>query len=77
MSGGMALRLYTALWRLALPLVLARLYWRGRTQPAYRQRIGERLVRGGRREGEGNFERQGPTSGSTLSQSARSRRPNP
>ncbi|ADC62646.1 Three-deoxy-D-manno-octulosonic-acid transferase domain protein [Allochromatium vinosum DSM 180] len=53
MSGGMALRLYTALWRLALPLVLARLYWRGRTQPAYRQRIGERLVWDANRKGEG------------------------
>lgn len=53
MNGGMALALYTALWRLALPLVLARLYWRGRTQPAYRQRIGERLVRDSSRKGEG------------------------
>ena len=49
----MALRLYTALWRLALPLVLARLYWRSRTQPAYRQRIGERLVWNAGRKGEG------------------------
>ncbi|MTW21743.1 lipid IV(A) 3-deoxy-D-manno-octulosonic acid transferase [Allochromatium palmeri] len=59
MSGGMALALYTGLWRLALPLVLARLYWRGRQQPAYRQRIGERLAwaSGGGREGQGRASR--------------------
>ncbi len=38
-----SLTLYTWLWRLILPLVLVRLWWRGRLQPAYRQRIGERL----------------------------------
>jgi 3-deoxy-D-manno-octulosonic-acid transferase len=53
MRPGIALALYTGLWRLALPLVLARLYWRGRTQSAYRQRIGERLALGGGREGPG------------------------
>ncbi|QIK37117.1 3-deoxy-D-manno-octulosonic acid transferase [Caldichromatium japonicum] len=35
--------LYIWLWYLALPWVLVRLWWRGRLQPAYRQRIGERL----------------------------------
>lgn len=35
--------LYTWLWRLALPVVLLRFWWRGRLQPAYRQRLGERL----------------------------------
>ena len=53
----MALALYTGLWRLALPLVLARLYWRGRTQPAYRQRIAERLARNGGRTGRGGTSR--------------------
>ncbi|MES2831435.1 MAG: lipid IV(A) 3-deoxy-D-manno-octulosonic acid transferase [Pseudomonadota bacterium] len=36
-------RLYTFAWWLALPLVLARLWWRGRREPGYRQHIGERL----------------------------------
>jgi 3-deoxy-D-manno-octulosonic-acid transferase len=35
--------LYSALWWLALPLVLARLWWRGRKEPGYRQHWGERL----------------------------------
>jgi 3-deoxy-D-manno-octulosonic-acid transferase len=35
--------LYTLLWRLALPLVLARLWWRGRKEPGYRQFWNERL----------------------------------
>ena len=39
-----ARRLYSALWWLALPLALARLLWRGRVQPAYRHRLGERLA---------------------------------
>ena len=39
----MALRLYRTLLWLATPLIVARLWWRGRTEPAYRQRIGERL----------------------------------
>ena len=37
-------RLYSAAWWLALPLVLARLWWRGRREPGYRQHIGERLA---------------------------------
>jgi len=37
--------LYTLLLTLALPLVLARLWWRGRRAPAYRQRWAERLGR--------------------------------
>jgi len=36
-------RLYSFLWWLALPLVLARLWWRGRKEPGYRAGIRERL----------------------------------
>jgi 3-deoxy-D-manno-octulosonic-acid transferase len=39
----MARHLYTTLLRLALPLILARLWWRGRREPGYRQGIRERL----------------------------------
>lgn len=35
--------LYTLMWYLALPLVLARLWWRGRKEPGYRAQWGERL----------------------------------
>ncbi|WHI45306.1 lipid IV(A) 3-deoxy-D-manno-octulosonic acid transferase [Microbulbifer sp. JMSA004] len=35
--------LYSWLFRLFLPVVLLRLWWRGRSQPAYRQRLRERL----------------------------------
>ena len=35
--------LYSALLRLALPLWLARLWWRGRREPGYRQHIRQRL----------------------------------
>lgn len=35
--------LYTALFYLAIPIVLIRLFWRGRRNPAYRQRISERF----------------------------------
>ncbi len=35
--------LYTLLFYLAVPLILARLFWRGRREPAYRQRWRERL----------------------------------
>ncbi|OON60666.1 3-deoxy-D-manno-octulosonic acid transferase [Massilia sp. KIM] len=35
--------LYSALWWLALPAVLGRLWWRGRKEPGYRQHWGERL----------------------------------
>jgi len=34
---------YSILWWLALPLVLGRLWWRGRKEPGYRAHIGERL----------------------------------
>jgi len=37
------LRLYTCLFTLALPFILARLYWRGFKAPAYRERWAERL----------------------------------
>jgi 3-deoxy-D-manno-octulosonic-acid transferase len=37
--------LYTLLWLLALPLVPLRLWWRGRREPGYRARIGERFGR--------------------------------
>lgn len=36
-------RLYTLVWWLVLPLVLFRLYWRGRQEPGYRRHIAERL----------------------------------
>ncbi len=35
--------LYTALLRLALPLILLRLWWRGRREPGYREGVPERL----------------------------------
>jgi 3-deoxy-D-manno-octulosonic-acid transferase len=34
---------YSLFWCLALPLVLARLWWRGRKEPGYRAHIGERF----------------------------------
>jgi 3-deoxy-D-manno-octulosonic-acid transferase len=37
--------LYTLLMYLALPFVLARLWWRGAREPGYRERIGERFGR--------------------------------
>jgi 3-deoxy-D-manno-octulosonic-acid transferase len=39
----LALLIYGLLWRLALPLVFLRLWWRGRAEPIYRQFWGERL----------------------------------
>lgn len=40
----MSLRaLYTLIFRLAMPAILARLWWRGRVAPAYRQRVAERF----------------------------------
>ena len=39
--------LYSLLLALALPWVWARLYWKGRREPAYRQRVGERFGRSG------------------------------
>jgi 3-deoxy-D-manno-octulosonic-acid transferase len=36
-------RLYTFAWWLALPMVFARLWWRGRKEPGYRQHLAERL----------------------------------
>ncbi len=41
---------YVALLRLATPLLLARLWWRGRQEPGYRLAIGERLGFGARSE---------------------------
>ncbi|GAB2874271.1 lipid IV(A) 3-deoxy-D-manno-octulosonic acid transferase [Microbulbifer echini] len=37
--------LYTCIFRVAVPFILLRLWWRGRRQPAYRQRLRERLGR--------------------------------
>jgi 3-deoxy-D-manno-octulosonic-acid transferase len=34
---------YSVMWWLAMPLVLGRLWWRGRQEPGYRQHLGERL----------------------------------
>lgn len=39
----LSFRLYSLAWWLALPLVLGRLWWRGRAEPGYRMHIGERL----------------------------------
>ncbi len=39
----MARWLYTALFYCSLPLIAARLWWRGRRAPAYRQRVAERF----------------------------------
>jgi 3-deoxy-D-manno-octulosonic-acid transferase len=36
-------RLYSLAWWIALPLVLLRLWWRGRREPGYRRHIAERL----------------------------------
>ena len=35
--------LYSLLIQAAVPLILARLWWRGRREPFYRRRIGERF----------------------------------
>jgi 3-deoxy-D-manno-octulosonic-acid transferase len=35
--------LYTLLWYLAVPILLARLWWRGRAEPGYRTAVGERF----------------------------------
>jgi 3-deoxy-D-manno-octulosonic-acid transferase len=35
--------LYTIAWRLALPLILLRLWWRGRREPGYREHVQERF----------------------------------
>ena len=43
MSEPLARALYALLLRLATPLFLARLWWRGRREPAYRHHWGERL----------------------------------
>jgi 3-deoxy-D-manno-octulosonic-acid transferase len=39
----LSLRAYSALWWLVLPLVLFRLWWRGRKEAGYREHISERL----------------------------------
>jgi len=39
----LALHLYTAVWRLLLPLAFARVWWRGRAEPLYRQHLAQRL----------------------------------
>jgi 3-deoxy-D-manno-octulosonic-acid transferase len=40
---GVMRALYSLAWRLALPVVLLRLWWRGRREPGYRRHIAERL----------------------------------
>jgi 3-deoxy-D-manno-octulosonic-acid transferase len=47
-------RLYTLAFRLALPLILLRLLWRGRRQPGYREGVGERFGSYGRRPPRGD-----------------------
>jgi 3-deoxy-D-manno-octulosonic-acid transferase len=42
---------YSFMWWLAMPLVLGRLWWRGRKEPGYRQHLGERLGFYGRKPG--------------------------
>jgi 3-deoxy-D-manno-octulosonic-acid transferase len=42
---------YSLMWWLALPLVLVRLWWRGRREPGYRTHLGERLGFYGRKIG--------------------------
>lgn len=44
--------LYSALWWVALPAVLGRLWWRGRKEPGYRAHWGERLALDGPAPGE-------------------------
>ncbi|HJV69125.1 3-deoxy-D-manno-octulosonic acid transferase [Ideonella sp.] len=46
MKRALARAAYSSLLRLATPLYLARLWWRGRREPGYREAIGERLGRG-------------------------------
>jgi 3-deoxy-D-manno-octulosonic-acid transferase len=36
-------RLYSIAWWIALPLILSRLWWRGRKEPGYRRHLSERL----------------------------------
>lgn len=43
--------LYSLAWWLALPLVIGRLWWRGRKEPGYRQHMAERFGFYGRRPG--------------------------
>jgi 3-deoxy-D-manno-octulosonic-acid transferase len=43
--------IYSFLWWLAMPLVLGRLWWRGRKEPGYRQHLGERFGFYGRKPG--------------------------
>ena len=38
-----ALRIYRGILLLATPFILLRLWWRGRREPEYRRRIGERF----------------------------------
>jgi 3-deoxy-D-manno-octulosonic-acid transferase len=45
MSELLARGLYSFLLRLLTPVYLARLWWRGRAEPQYRMRLGERLAR--------------------------------
>lgn len=46
MKRALARAAYTNLLRLATPLYLARLWWRGRREPGYREAMGERLGHG-------------------------------
>jgi 3-deoxy-D-manno-octulosonic-acid transferase len=45
--------LYALAWLIAAPLIPVRLWWRGRKQPGYRARVGERFGRYGRDETRG------------------------
>ena len=43
LMAGLLRHVYGLIWWLALPLVLMRLWWRGRREPGYRQHVAERL----------------------------------
>ncbi len=45
MLTGLSHLLYSTAWWLVLPVALARLWWRGRREPGYREHVGERLGR--------------------------------
>src|SRR6266480_942656 len=53
----MARKLYTLLWWIALPFLPLRLWWRGRREPGYRERISERF---------GSYRRDSPRGGGDI-----------
>ncbi len=61
---------YSTLLRLATPLYFARLWWRGRREPAYRQHWGQRLGGGGADDTPGRLWVHAVSLGETLAASA-------